>query len=298
MRPILAVTLFAAVVVPSTRAQEPAHVADASPAHAIYDVAHATAARDERSAVGEALLRQLESETPSADLRATLAAFASKMPSSPRAAARLTTLGADESLDAPELERRLEALIEDLRFAPFMQAEVPVGFPAPAPVDEIVLKLYPEYRMAKTPMRTTMGTPFFALFNHIQRNEIPMTAPVQVEFDAADPRARRTTSMAFLYETRELGPAGPDAADERVEVVDLPAMTTVTIGARGYDSPARIAELRAVLEAWLAGQGGRFAPAGPLRTMGYNSPMVPAPRRFFEVELPITRAAGQPVVAK
>ncbi len=296
MRPTLAVTLFAAVVVPSTRAQEPAHVAAASPAHAIYDAAHATAARDERSAVGEALLRQLESETPSADLRATLAAFASKMPSSPRAAARLMTLGADESLDATELERRLEALIEDLRFAPFMQAEVPVGFPAPAPVDEIVLKLYPEYRMAKTPMRTTMGTPFFALFNHIQRNEIPMTAPVQVDFDGADARARKTASMAFLYAAPDRGIAGVDTDDSRVEVVNLPPLMTLTIGARGYDSPARIAELRSALLDWLATHGQGLELAGPMRTMGYNSPMVPVSRRFFEVELPVrarTTAAGE-----
>lgn len=253
-----------------------------------------------RAAAADALLRIVEHADSAAGLRAELPSIAAALSASPRARARALLLAADAQLDHDALERRLEELAEDLRFTPYLQAPMPEGFPAPAPIDEVVVKEYPEYRLARTPMRSAgaTGSPFFALFRHIQRHEIPMTAPVQVEFDAADPRARRTTSMAFLYETRELGPAGPDAADERVEVVDLPAMTTVTIGARGYDSPARIAELRAVLEAWLAGQGGRYAPAGPLRTMGYNSPMVPAPRRFFEVELPITRVAGEPAVAK
>ncbi|MCC6784634.1 MAG: heme-binding protein [Planctomycetes bacterium] len=253
-----------------------------------------------RAVAADALLRLVEHADSAAGLRDSLPSIAADLGASPRARARVLLLAADAWLDRDALERRLEELAEDLRFTPYLQAPMPEGFPSPAPIDEVVVKEYPEYRLARTPMRSAgaTGTPFFALFRHIQRHEIPMTAPVQVEFDAADPRARRTTSMAFLYETRELGPAGPDAADERVEVVDLPAMTTVTIGARGYDSPARIAELRAVLEAWLAAQGGRYAPAGPLRTMGYNSPMVPAPRRFFEVELPITRVEGEPVVAK
>ena len=36
-----------------------------------------------------------------------------------------------------------------LRFRPRIEADVPAGFPAPAPVGEIVLKQYPAYRLAR-----------------------------------------------------------------------------------------------------------------------------------------------------
>ena len=37
----------------------------------------------------------------------------------------------------------------------------------------------------------------------------------------------------------------------------------------------------------LAAHAGSLDACGPLRTMGHNSPMVPASRRFFEVEIPV-----------
>jgi hypothetical protein len=47
-----------------------------------------------------------------------------------------------------------------------------------------------------------------------------------------------------------------------------------------------VRELGAALSAWLAAQT-QLEADGPLRVMGYNSPMVPARKRFFEVELPV-----------
>ena len=89
--------------------------------------------------------------------------------------------------------------------------------------------------------------------------------------------------MAFLYGSPTLGAAGSDG---KVEVVDVPATTVLTIGSRGHDRPSRVAELRARIDAWLA-QHPEWRAAGEIRTMGYNSPSVAAERRYFEVQLPV-----------
>ena len=44
----------------------------------------------------------------------------------------------------------------------------------------------------------------------------------------------------------------------------------------------------------VASTDGEWVVAGPLRTMAYNSPMVRGDRRYFEVQLPVRRAAKKP----
>ena len=44
---------------------------------------------------------------------------------------------------------------------------------------------------------------------------------------------------------------GAPGVDGKVEVVDVPAATVLSIGARGSDDRARVDELRQVLERWL-----------------------------------------------
>jgi len=142
------------------------------------------------------------------------------------------------------------------------------------------MRSYPAYRMVRTGMRSGSTGAFWPLFQHIQKNEIAMTTPVQVDYEA---EGRRATSMAFLYGSPELGPTGKHG---RVEVVDVPAMTVLTIGSRGYERPHRIAELHARLLACIDAHADWQA-AGPMRTMAYNSPSVGADRRYFEVQVPI-----------
>jgi hypothetical protein len=61
----------------------------------------------------------------------------------------------------------------------------------------------------------------------------------------------------------------------------------VSIGMRGAHSAAAVEEARQRLLAWFEERKSEYRPAGPLRVMGYNSPMIPADRRFFEVQIPI-----------
>lgn len=189
----------------------------------------------------------------------------------------------DVTAAAAQLREDLTRFASDLRFEPLMEAPQPPGFPEPTPIHEIRLTSYPSYRLAYADMAgSSDGSAFFKLFRHIQSNDIKMTAPVEVTFDA---ERMQQTRMAFLYEGPTQGQVG-DAG--QVEVVDIPAMEVLSIGARGNDSRQRIDTYHALLLEWIAGNPD-YEVAGDMRTMGFNSPMVRGDRRFFEVQIPVRR---------
>lgn len=187
---------------------------------------------------------------------------------------------------------RLEAILaraaDDLRFQWVKEAELPEGWPEPTPVGAIRVKQYPAYRLARADMSRSPfaeNTAFFTLFNHIKKNDIPMTAPV--EMTVGDPRekARGNQTMGFLYQSPRVGEAG---AEGSVEVADVAPMLVVAIGLRGWESQTRVESARRELLGWIERNGYRVS--GELRSMGYNSPGVRGDRRYFEVEVPVRRA--------
>lgn len=90
--------------------------------------------------------------------------------------------------------------------------------------------------------------------------------------------------MSFLYERPDQGSIGKQGS---VEVTDVPAMHVVSIGCRGSQTSAAVADAREKLLSYLAENKDRYAMAGSLRVMGYNSPFVPRDRNFFEVQIPV-----------
>ena len=75
------------------------------------------------------------------------------------------------------LERDLKIALTDLEFEPLIEADLPEGFPAPTPVREVELKTYPVYRIARADMKDGSDNgAFWQLFQHIKKNDIPMTA--------------------------------------------------------------------------------------------------------------------------
>jgi hypothetical protein len=172
-------------------------------------------------------------------------------------------------------------LVDDLRFQPLVEAELPRGVPGFQALDELELRHYPAYRLARTSLRGGALAAFWPLFRHIQQREIAMTTPVQMDW--REDAGSRAASMAFLYGSPELGPIGQQGD---VEVVDQAPVTVLSIGARGRDRPALLAELRARIDAWLA-LHPEWVVAGPQRTMGYNSPSVADERRYFELQVPV-----------
>jgi hypothetical protein len=184
------------------------------------------------------------------------------------------------------------------RFRPTMEAPLPEGFPQPGPVGRVIVKEYPAYRAARTPMddpqrrggSAGQNSAFNRLFDHITSNDVKMTAPVEMVYDAgvasldATGPAPRPVSMAFLYEHPAQGEAGDDGS---VEVVDLPPVTVVSVGVRGYYTAERMRESMAKLEAFLAEHAATWEVAGPVRYMGYNSPFVLPHLRYGEVQIPV-----------
>jgi effector-binding domain-containing protein len=191
---------------------------------------------------------------------------------------------------------------------PFMfnEAKLPLGFPPPSPTGQVVIKDYPAYRLARiraldAGRQAGPNTMFGPLFNHIKRNDIAMTAPVEMTYPRAAPAAdgdslpsdaaRRAESMAFLYRDPSLGAAGPDQADPRVVVDDVPAMTVLSVAVRGGYTEANFTAGLDKLRAWLEANPQRAHVVGPPRYLAYNSPFVPGFLKIGEVQLPVERDA-------
>jgi hypothetical protein len=171
----------------------------------------------------------------------------------------------------------------------FGEARLPAGFPPPGPVGQIIIKQYPAYRAAMVSSQELGGASqnsmFRPLFDHIQKNNISMTAPVEIGYADSSPDKPKPVSMAFLYGDPQIGQSGRDG---KVQVVDLPAMTVVSIGVRGSYSEEHYADALAKLREWVAANASGYLAIGPPRYLGYNSPFVPWFLRYGEVQVPIS----------
>lgn len=199
--------------------------------------------------------------------------------------ARLEGVSAEDG-GASWLAGQLTRVVSDLRFEPLREADLPADFPDETPVGEIQVQQYPAYRAARKEIRdASLQGAFWALFRHIRQGDIAMTAPVETTFEAYE-TAMTESSMAFLYASMDLGSTG---AQGTVEVIDVAAHSAVSLGLRGVENPERIESARRRLERWID-ERPQWRRSGPLRTMGYNSPMVRGDRRYFEVQIPVHRA--------
>jgi hypothetical protein len=237
-------------------------------------------------------LRTAGAEKGGASLHAALVKARDCLPA--RSAALATLEAILQRSTRPELLAAAVAeLVDDLTFQPVLEAKLPKDVPGFQALDELELREYPPYRLVRAEMSGSSTAAFWPLFNHIKSHDIAMTTPVQIDYRAEGDRQRRA-SMAFLYGSPDLGPLGRDG---KVDVVDMPATTVITVGSRGLARPSRIAELRTRIEAWLA-QSSEWEAAGPMRVMEYNSPFVRGDRRYFEVQIPVqartTQAGNRP----
>jgi len=168
---------------------------------------------------------------------------------------------------------------------------LPQGYPAPTPPGAIELKKYPAVRRAE--YNGTAGSAnngFWPLFRHIERNEIAMTAPVEMNYrHGAEGVVRDDWTMSFLYRTPDLHPTGTDAADPRVAVRDAEPLTVVSLGGRGSYEMSRIDKDIATLEAWLLANP-EWVQAGQPRALMYNGPTFLVWQKWLEVQIPVERA--------
>ncbi len=176
----------------------------------------------------------------------------------------------------------LEVLVI-LTFKPKVEAPVPAGFPAPTPVGVVEIKKLPVYRMAKVANSGLGGNNFFTLFNHIKKNNIEMTAPVEMTMTEKNGKYTES-SMAFLYQETSLGKVGPQG---NVAVLDTTECTVVSVGMRGSPSSENIESARRWLLEKIKNSPEAYEIAGELKVMGYNSPFMPEKLRYYEVQLPL-----------
>ena len=177
------------------------------------------------------------------------------------------------------------------------EANLPEGFPPPGPVDEIVVKTYPAHRLARVRAEGGGNGMFMKLFRHIERNDITMTAPVEMSWQGERPEmehppaavGREPEAMAFLYGKPTIGAAGVDPKDPQVVVEDVPEVKVVSIGLRGGYDKATFDRGAKRLAAWLA-EHPEWEAAGGLRSLAYNSPFVPNIAKYSETQIPIRPA--------
>ena len=175
----------------------------------------------------------------------------------------------------------LEALVI-LTFKPRVEAPVPAGFPAPTPVGVVEIKKLPVYRMAKV-NNTGGGNNFFTLFNHIKKNSIEMTAPVEMTMAEKNGKFAES-SMAFLYQETTLGKVGPQG---NIAVLDTKECMLASIGMRGSPNSEALESARRWLIEKIKNAPEAYEIAGELKVMGYNSPFMPEKLRYYEVQLPL-----------
>lgn len=159
------------------------------------------------------------------------------------------------------------------------EAPLPEGWPKPGPFGVATEKKYPAYRAAFT-AQSGEFTGFWTLFSHIKKNDIPMTAPVEI---AVEPREEgkgmKQIAMGFLYQKDTVGQPGPDG--QAVTVKDIPAARALSYAWVGKDKDENTARARAALELALA---EKKLTAKSFRLLGYNGPGTPAEKRTWELQ--------------
>lgn len=158
------------------------------------------------------------------------------------------------------------------------ESPLPKGWPEPGPYGQVTRKDYPAYRAAVTADSKPNGG-FWRLFKHIERNNIPMTSPVEMKLDDTDAKGTKMEEMAFLYQSPEVGKTGADG--ENVEVKDMPALSVLSYTWQGGRDSASVAKARALLDAELTKQNLK---ATGYRVLGYNSPFVPKSKQTFDLQ--------------
>lgn len=183
---------------------------------------------------------------------------------------------------------------ENEREDPKLEADLPEGFPQPGPLNEIAIKQYPAYRLAQAE-----GDVFWPLFQHIKRNKIDMTAPVEFDLKqderfSDDPLEIKTT--AFLYGSQDLGELGLEK-DSNIKVIDVEAMTVVSYAFTGDPKKSRLDKIREKIENYLK-EHEEYARSGDYRLFAYHSPMVPRDKRWHELQLPVRKMTTEAEATK
>lgn len=209
----------------------------------------------------------------------------------PEVLARVERVGGDLEAQVELLAGAGESGADVYRFGRCrVTTALPAGYPPPTPPGAIEIKSYPRARRAEVTGNTNpdfgMFFGFWPLFRHIERQEIAMTSPVELDYRGFQENGRLSTrgwTMSFLYREPEMGAIG---ADGDVAIVDRSPVVVVSKGRKGpymFDrSDATARELVAWVEA-----SAEWEVAGPPRALYYNGPEQRNDDKWSEIQLPI-----------
>jgi hypothetical protein len=161
------------------------------------------------------------------------------------------------------------------------EAPLPEGWPTPGPYDQVTRKSLPAYRaaFAKPGGR---GSSFWTLFFHIQKNKIPMTAPVEMSMEEKEQNLE-VASMAFLYQNDKVGTIGTNGA---VEVKDVPKTDVLSYTWQGSDSKENLTKAKTAIDSALKAQK---LTVERYRLLGYNGPSTPREKATLELQALLKR---------
>jgi hypothetical protein len=150
----------------------------------------------------------------------------------------------------------------------FDEANLPKGYPAPGPVGQILVKQYPAARIAVN-HGGDQDSMFMPLFNHIKKHDIAMSSPVEITWSdpQTQPADAKPQAMAFVYREPDIGAPGIDG---KVEVIDVPPQTFLSVGMRGSYNRQHLVEGVQKLRGWLTAHSNEYKETGPPRYLGYN----------------------------
>lgn len=157
------------------------------------------------------------------------------------------------------------------------EAPLPKGWPTPGPYNAVAEKEYPAYRAAFTGGSGSSPS-FWTLFRHIQKKNIPMTAPVEMTMNEKDGEMEMV-SMAFLYQDTSVGAKGKDG--EKVLVRDVPKAKVLSYTWMGPRNEETMKMAKDALEKVLA---EKTLKATGFRVLGYNGPMTPRKKQTHELQ--------------
>jgi hypothetical protein len=190
------------------------------------------------------------------------------------------------------------------------EAPLPDGFPPPSEVGKVVEKTYPASRTYSA--SGTSNTAFFKLFGYLALQQHKMTAPVIVEVGGEKKDGKADDEAATSTERQN---DGDDAQKRRgdmelpvkvgrmhfvlekptldkpknlglVKVADMPQLRVLSIASRGDMTPEAVKGADKKLRAEIERRG--LKEAGSPRLLGYNGPDVPAEKRYWEYQIPVS----------
>lgn len=189
-----------------------------------------------------------------------------------------TILGSSSVIHAEETKQPKKEDAKKKMEAKYQEeAPLPEGWPKPGPFYEVTAKEYPEYRAAVTE-GSFQNFAFLRLFQHIKRNDIPMTSPVEMKMEEKGEKLKMS-NMSFLYKNTDVGKEGKDG--RTVDVKNIPKLKTLSYAFQGKQNAANV---KAGKDALVKELEKRNLTAASYRILGYNGPGVAEDKKTWELQ--------------